>query len=680
MVQTINDSADIELKKPGLKPNYSRFPIGAPNAYTTRYGEYAIDAVKDTVVGDDISFFLPSETKSPGLKAPMMQRPNEKLDSFWVPLMAIIPNSHDYLVANPLKGDDLPTYANTVIEEFENKIKKLIDNEITAINEGINNETLATVTTIENVTDRGLMKRIFNLINFIDMMYSPGNLLTAIGRPMHRMFNWTRSVGNEELHNVGGWFDDTVRKIKNAIDDGFFYTQVNEETIQVNTTRNNRPGNLDLRTFIYMMKDDPSMIVQLAGKFDGSELLKWVTEEGESFWELNIEMYIENKQFTEGAPNHFNYNRAIAYQLICAHFYSNDKIDYIYSAELWRQNLGSLIDSIYGNATYDYNGINIYYDWTSGYYMNQILTGQDLSYPEVQEYMRLIFGWNRSLRFVDYFTGARSEPLAVGNSDVAVNEGKVSIIDVTQRIQEQRYRNAVNKVGQRWEAQQEELFGVKPKPDYHNPFWISHTKSTIGESETENTGDEQYATTAGSNKLVAVTGQFTSANRFAFTCYSDRDGIAMAIRYYDTPRLYTEGIDPFTKKATRFDMFNPYMQYIGDQEIYADELIASLPSDEVFGYTGRDMEYKVGIGKARGGFIFNLPGYAFIADKKRPYGWGQVTPHIGPSYIRSIETEIDEFYQSLVGYSLDSYFHFIVMSHAVINAKRPMTYNPQILG
>ena len=76
--------------------------------------------------------------------------------------------------------------------------------------------------------------------------------------------------------------------------------------------------------------------------------------------------------------------------------------------------------------------------------------------------------------------------------------------------------------------------------------------------------------------------------------------------------------------------------------------------------------------------MHNLPGYVFLADHNRGLGVNGV-PHIKPDYIRSTQTELDEYYNHLNGYSLETYFHFLVITAVMINASRPMAYNPQIL-
>lgn len=118
------------------------------------------------------------------------------------------------------------------------------------------------------------------------------------------------------------------------------------------------------------------------------------------------------------------------------------------------------------------------------------------------------------------------------------------------------------------------------------------------------------------------------------------------------------------------------MQFTGDQPIFRDELTQRASHNEYFGYAGHDIQYKQATARATGGFVEDLPGWIFIADKNRTYANME---NISPSYIRSLQTEIDDLFQSLEGYSYDTYYHFEVKQNLDVTAKRPMAYNPGIL-
>ena len=93
-----------------------------------------------------------------------------------------------------------------------------------------------------------------------------------------------------------------------------------------------------------------------------------------------------------------------------------------------------------------------------------------------------------------------------------------------------------------------------------------------------------------------------------------------------------------------------------------------------FAYSLRHMEYKQRYNQAAGGFVENLPGFAFLAVDERG---SQNT--INPDWIRSVCSEFDKFYVSLNGWSNGSYFHFIVDNYNDCTGSRPMAYAPSIL-
>lgn len=86
------------------------------------------------------------------------------------------------------------------------------------------------------------------------------------------------------------------------------------------------------------------------------------------------------------------------------------------------------------------------------------------------------------------------------------------------------------------------------------------------------------------------------------------------------------------------------------------------------------MEFKQRYNQCAGGFVENLPGFAFVAVDER--GSKSV---ITPDFIRSVCSEFDDFYVSLTGYSNGSYWHFIVDNYNDCSGSRPMAYAPSIL-
>lgn len=304
---------------------------------------------------------------------------------------------------------------------------------------------------------------------------------------------------------------------------------------------------------------------------------------------------------------------------------------------------------------------------------------------QLYAYFQQIFGFRRSLRFLDYFTGARSQPLAVAQQTIDINvDGtagtgySVSAINVTKGIQAQRLANAVNRFGRKFEDYIAGMSGKKPAPDYHNPFYLAHTSDVVYGQESEFTQGLEYATPQNISSVLR-----SSGGKYAFQIECDRPSVIIGVAYYDIERFYGRTTERQFFHANRYDMFNKYMQFIGDQPIYRAELGITgnnmIPVDGTFAYTNRHMEYKQRYSQCAGGFNVPSTDLDLWLYKTDNYNLNNLTNHISPSYIRSWNVELDKYYISLSGYSLGTYWHFVVKNINSCEANRPMAYAPSIL-
>lgn len=665
-IETI--AAGNNVNNPGghTKKFRSTFPLGAPIAGTYRYGEYGVIFGENVIANDGpFKWIVPHDIRSFILKAPLMQNMNIKKDAFFVPKQAILPLNWEKIETLPIKGEDVPEDANTVIRGFENKIRTQIYNW---------RNYLKTFNLTTSLKEQQLIESLLKMAIMAEKFYSAGCLLSAMGHPMESYWI-NREEEGDNRHCFAQWFDKIVELVKKAYNQGTPSLRTNGEFYVISD--NPDEGGITWREALQYLREETTIPFT-----DENSDFSPAAANPDDFAEI-ID-YIDNNCYFDiletNANKPFNYERLIAYQIVCAHFYSNDKIDYIYTADLWRQLMWEYANGTdTGNKTFQQNDLTYKYDTLSGAVFNDVIFNYDywhLIDENQLGYINAIFTYKRSLRFQDYFTGARSQPLAVMDYNVAVNNNLVSVIDITRHTLMQKLGNALNKVGNRIESQVKELFGIEMKPDYHNPFWLWHTSDAINTPETENTADAMFNLPDNASKLP-VTSQFRSnagSKMFEFSC--DRKGIVVCICYFDIPRLYTRATERFFYHADRFDEYNPYMQFTGDQTIKKSELIAHASSEEIFGYTGPNMEYKQKYGRAWGGWVHDLPGWSFIADKNRT---DYEMDHIKPDYIRAISTEIDDLFQNLNGYCIDRYYHFIIKSSIMCEATRPMAYNPGIL-
>lgn len=679
--------------KPNVDPNAgalrsrSKVPFSSHTAGTYRFGEYAPHFVMESINNDDVPLRSVHQVRSYTLKAPLMSNISMKKDYFQVPMEAILPLNWDKVYTNPVHGDDVNADdVNCILQVGTDDMHSVFSVIVAKFN--------ALLTAGD---DAGAWTLYLKYLVFLERFFSCGSLLSSLRETLSSAFNEYSFKDGKSGSPLGLPFDVVFDRViqgllvryidpSSSIYDpqNFVLVYIKGEehylVMDYNPLADSYPQ-ITLRDFISFIRDDNDWWFDGGFPFDevDTSLIPWPSV----------------SPLKDGVHFPLNLSRPLAYQIACAHFYSNDKIDYIYSAELWRQNLKSvwyeLIDSTnfknqpaVRNPKFTVNGIECDFDVCSGKILNLAFTlpvdfitvNPNLDLNVYFDFWRLILGFNRSLRFVDYFTGAKSQPLAVGDVSIDVNTQAASVnaIDVTRNLQKQKFLNFVNRIGRKFEAYVAELGGQRLAPDYHNPFYLAHTSDDVYTVENENTGEAQLSESS------SVTSVFMSnASKYAFEIKVDRPCILIGITYFDIPRYYPHLIERQNFHVNRYDMFNPYMQFIGDQPIFRAELtgFSDIPGQEYFGYSLRHLEYKTRVNQCFGGFANgSLPGWQFIADENRPIN---DLENIGPEYIRSRQSELDRFYVSLTGWSLGTYFHFIIDNYNDCEPVRPMVYAPTIL-
>lgn len=640
---------------------------------TMRFGEYTPHFVMEGVNNDNLPLHSAHTIRSYTLGAPLMSDIKINKDYFFVPMQAILPLNWAKWYENPVIGQDVPNDCGPSVEKFWDKVGTMFNTTWTYLRS----------TSIDSDSVQTYLDKLMKFIVFFERFYSDGSLMSNLGIHGGQFFG---TSFDRERGTYDDWFNEFISSVLNKFESikiqyGNNTTRYYNVVISAPSTASDRV--ISVRDYLEYLRDDFSWTVidyESASIGDTSDLKGEVS----SFYSTNI-----------GVANtvsgvHCDLRRMWAYQIVCYHYFTNDKVDYIYSAELFRQYVGQLVTPISGPNQYDkkfnVNGLEYTYDYLSAKYFDVVYTtfnggnifslasGLNDGLNESYAYFRALLGFNNSLRYKDYFTGGRTRPLAVGDTTVdqftPVVSGFVGAIDITRNIQKQRFLNAINRIPHQIEDYLEELFGRRPAPDYHNPFFLARTTDQVFGQESEYTGN---VTDAEQNNVTSVLrGQ---ANRYAFDFKPDRDCVVIGITSFDLPRAYSRTIERQAMHLTRFDGFNPYMQFVGDQPIYRAELSPYNVDMNPFAYTLRHMEYKQRYNQVAGGFKRYLPGWAFLAeDNTRPY-----LSNIDPEFIRSHNTELDKYFKNLTGYSLGSYFHFIVKNNNIMDASRPMAYAPSIL-
>lgn len=649
----------------------SNFPLQYHKFDTMRFGEYHPHFVMEGVAKDKISFRSSHELRSYTLKAPLMEDISMKKDYFAVPMTAILPLNWDKFFANPVNGQDIPSsdvgpssvnaYARfgTLMNNLYARFKVLLNGSNTTYTD------LMTVTAALRFVVLG------------EYWYSTGSLLATLGCNLWRAFHVT---------DRSKTFDDEVEAIcgvlRNVLEQIVVVTSNGSTRSFSTASYSSDPDVFSFRDLLQLFREDPGATVSY---------LAYVS--GETVATMKSAFLSALLPETSGTPfgpvsttDPFNLSRLAAYQLVCAQFYTNDSIDFVFDANRYRQLIWYYHRNLMANTStftdkFTMNGLTFDYDAFSAHVLDNILqsciatSSTTLLYgnSSVQvtnlSYFSGLFAFRASLKFKDYFTGSHAHPLAVADS--SFDASNTSVIDITKNIQKQRFLNAVNRVGGRIQDYMKEIFNSDLAPDYHDPFYIAHTSDVIYGSEVENTGSDQF-----SRESSVTSALRSNGSRYEFTYEPDRDCILIGLTYFDVARSYSRSIDRHFFHLDRFDWFNPYMQFIGDQKVYQEEIgtFGHTWNLSAFAYQLRHMEYKQRYNEASGGFIQNLPGWTFLADLKQ-----SMNNAITPEFIRCTNSELDQFYVSLTGFSLGNYFHFIIKNTNDCSGSRPMAYAPTIL-
>lgn len=644
---------------------------------TLRFGEYHPFTAMEVVPKDIVTAQFKHNIMSYTLKAPLMQGIQVKKSIFQVPREAILPFNWEKWFKNPVIGQDIPDDVGTSIAGFWTKVKSMCEPMWQGLQTAIQGS--------EPTDKAGFLHDMFRTLIFLEYFYSNGSLLKSLNISGSQFFR-TLDVTGDRAFSFDKIFDKLIAIFANEFganpNGGYaFAVQIGGKSyrvyVEIPQNVNNTTNCLNLREFLCMVRDEPIFTISSVDTTNFSSFFTIIQNDQDIL--LSV--------ITDDDEEPIDLKRLWAYNLVCAHFMTNDKVDFIYSAELYRQYICELVTKVYGtaigggnpheNGFFTVNGLTYQYDYMSAYYFNVVQSDITADYSTAENesyaYIASLFCFKRSLRYLDYFTGSRTQPLAVGDVNVQVNSNLVNIVESERKRFLARMLNAINVAGMRQYVK--ELFGVEQAPDWHNPQSLITIADNVYGERVENTGDAQWT------KANSVTSTLTGASdRYAFKMFFDRSSVLIGIAYFDIPRVYAYATERQNMHFDRFDEFQPMMEYIGDQKLYKGELgtpkfVSAGSLMDAFGYKLRNCEYKERYAQCAGGFVESLPGYIFKADILETVNITQQ----GSSFIRSFPSELDKFYLSLTGYSNGTYFHFICKWVNQFSAKRPMSYAPTLL-
>lgn len=727
----VNDPTQKSIKNHSkFTPNYSRYD-------THRFGLNTPHFVMAGVADDDISMRSVADVDTYSLKAPLMQPVKRNMDYFQMTMRSLLPNNAEYIITNPLHGDDVVAKdVNAVMDGSDTKA--LLQTLATiSTSSGIIINYKKTINGASSWAINDMINRALIIYEIGQWVFSGGSLPKYLGYDFDDLYNVTLSLqdaaGNNvyEDHNFDEFFQIIWDTIDYMLNKYGTYIEVYQWDLELTDSTGASTGSptenkTTWRLFGSEVKQKSSFVSNALSINDLLDLI----HSGNSFWNVAANYAATDKAFQDadasiatafadqtdnymwkslialyediaatgltptaepswsiGTPGkETNFLRLVAYQCACAEFYTSDKVDNIYSSLLYLQNEFGL--ACLGNSNLDryheLNGVPVQYDAFSGkvmvalaYSLRNTFLSSIIGIPGVDPYgtstswayWHNLFSFTRSLKYEDYFVGARKQPLAVGDVSVGVDTGTntVDVVDVTKKIQVQRFLNQVNRIGRKFTDYVKGILGDRPMKDAHEPIFLGHVADTFGAEETDNTGDGQL------NLPNSTTSKLrNNSSRFGFDVHIGEPSIIIGITNYDIVRVYSSYTDRENMHVDRYDMFNPFMQFVGDQPIFQSEIKPTGTQD--FGYTLRYMEYKQKVDQCAGGFAAGvLPGYARIVRKE------EIPLNISSDFIRSRVNEMDEFYISLTGRTLGTRWNFIVRVDNEVTAHRPMAFAPSIL-
>lgn len=668
----------------------NQFPQSFQHPSTCLYGYVDPVAVMKGEVGDVIPYKFVTDLNTFTMKSPMKSEVKMYSAAFKVPMEAIYPRTYDILFAFAQKGDEVPQQSPTsVIPSISNSaraifpLKTFVEYALSSLNSLTSSRANFNLSTYLRV------------IFLLESIFSDGGIFAKMNMHVNNLLFVYQDSSSVEYGPL--YFDDIidnflyprlVQMLDRLASDTFIYllheSVMNDSDegypIYVPTMDSNLYGSLvptdvfDSRAVYYCSLDRMFELIRTGDWFPMTE-----STSGQDF-DILFDFIAATFIYDPRAkiPNALNIEPIIAYQLACVQFFNNPKVDYLYNVDLWRRNLETFIfDYNLGRIpSFEYNGASIMYDVVSYNCIETMVSALDEGSFVALDYFYHLFAYHRSLRYGDYFTGARPEPIGVGDINLEQDaNGDISSLEVARRLQLTRLLHKVAITGPELKDQIKYIFGGRiPDAPKDVPIRLSREEFTVKGFETNNTGAAQLSDT---DPNITTTNLRLTDSKFMFEVEVDEPCWLVMVQYFEAHRIYANTIDRFAYHYDIYDDFVPDMQFTGDQDVKQSELLGIYGDQfSAYAYHLRNMEYKQRVSYASGGFIRHLPSWAFITDNK---DGNPADMNITPEYLRSSPSEFDRFYKSLLGHSLGRRFHFIMMNTNVLAPYRQMVYAPEIL-
>lgn len=391
----------------------------------------------------------------------------------------------------------------------------------------------------------------------------------------------------------------------------------------------------------------------------------------------------------------FDLKPLIAYQQICAQFFTNSLVDDVFTAKdyvdtistlerdssanqpftelarIYQRDFATIQEYTEFGVGFQLNGVRYTYDAYSGFYIskvfgylanNQFLTDQGDAYfndrllLNIAAYVHSLFGYNRSLRYTDYFVSGRTRPTSVGDAQIDVADG-VTALEINKVEWIQRLRQAVNRIPRNIYEYLRQMTGVEPAKTLPQPNYIATEHYMINGERVENTADEQ-------GNIVSLL--HSSGGNMVYEFFVDEPSFTIGVITFVTDNIYPQASEKFHFIKDRLEWFNHFMQNVGEESVQAYELYkpldAGIYGDNPVSYQQRYAAFKYAINRVSGGFLRDqLKSWLVTRDFKNLETYDGRPPVLSSEFIRNANIDFDALYSSLTGMNPSDYFHFIIM-------------------
>ena len=716
---------------------YNTFDMSINSPTSQRFGEAVPTFFFEGVAGDRLIHRLSESLKANQLVSPLMSEIRAYEDVFTVPISSLYPTNWQKMVTNPTKGDDLPADALPnfdVLTYLRRLVFDLDAPDISSVDASvyIDGSAYSVPNTLKNSavifsSDMGVISGYLRLSSYMRALglLSSDSLLSRTGFMPDAVFTVTDaddSVPVIENLPVGYKYNlqylvsliyTQVLDIVSALQNNYSYTMtfflpttLDDTTHSLSTVYGSYESHQVPLTSLSVIRDWLFRTLSQGGFFAftavegvtgafptvgiGGFFFVNPTQVQNRLGQLFSKFRDAIHQFdsSSDADAHiYNPSRLLAYNQTIAAYYSNPTVDYIYTAQLYMQNLqSSFMNPVIGTSgtvyndivfpTFMYNGVRVMYDLLTDGFVNLMFREPANYYFRLASIYANLFSFGNSLRKQDFLVSARPNILAVGDVMIDVSQSNVSAVDTIQGILKARFLQIVNRVSSEIHSYLDGVFGVSPVNDMPEPHFCSRQRLSVSRDINTNVSDSL------GQQNTNLRGESTSTGVDIFL---DEFCIVLGIRSFSVVGSYRRGINPHLYNNDRFSMFNPLLQAFGDQPIDVTA-VTGTPQHygNHFGYTERYGEYKMPLSQATGAASSpELDSWFFFFDDLNPNSYSYTkldgSTHISPSYIRHYPIEFDKFFAPLSTIDPARYYHFVISDNCQLIAQRKMSFNSALL-